>query len=94
MSNMGLGWICLLLAVFFPVVNGSMARGVNGGNDCLICTLVLGVVENLSIVYNESIVESLERTCNYLPPQFKIYCKEAVAFLGKVFVLSSQRKRI
>ncbi len=91
---MGLGWICLLLAVFLPVVNGSMARGVNGRNDCLICTLVLGVVENLSILYNESIVQSVERYCNYLPTQFKIYCKEAVQFLGKFCLDYNQRKRI
>lgn len=83
MSTTGLGWICFLLAVCVPMVNSTWLRGVNGGSDCLSCTLVLGVVEHLSILYNESIVVSLERFCSYLPTQFRIYCKEAVEFLGK-----------
>jgi len=83
MSNTGLGWICLLLAVFLSVINGSFARGANGSVDCASCTIAVGVVEHLSIPYNESIVSSLERFCNYLPSQFKIYCKEAIEFLGK-----------
>jgi hypothetical protein len=85
MANTGLGWICLLLAVFLPVVNGSWVRGANGGHDCAVCTIILGVVEHLSILYNETIVQSLERYCNYLPTQFRVYCKEAVEFLGEFF---------
>jgi hypothetical protein len=90
---MGLSWICLFLAVFFPSINGSFARGVNGGVDCATCTIALGVIEHLSILYNESIVVSLERFCNYMPSQFKLYCKEAVEFLGKFFLVRLIRER-
>ena len=72
-----------MLAIFISMSNGLWLRGVNGGSDCASCTIVLGVVEHLSILYNESIVSSLERFCNYLPTQFRVYCKEAVEFLGK-----------
>jgi len=87
MSNAGLSWICLSLVIFLSIINGSSsAGGVNGGHDCAVCTIVLGVVEHLSILYNESIVQSLDRFCNYLPTEFKAFCKEAVDFLGKSLV--------
>lgn len=86
MQNSGLTYVCcVLLIAFFPLVHG---RGVNGGADCASCTIALGVIEHLTIVYNESIVSSLERFCNYLPSQFRVYCKEAVDFLGRsMFIL-------
>ena len=77
-------WVCFLLSVGIPIVNATWLRGVNGGSDCASCTIALGVVEHLSILYNESIVESLDRLCNYLPTQFRIYCKTTVDFLGKI----------
>ena len=83
---MGLSWFYLLLAIFLPAISGSLIRGVNGGSDCASCTITLGVVEHLSMLYNESIISSLERLCNYLPNQFRVYCREAVDFLGPIVV--------
>ncbi|CAF0795333.1 unnamed protein product [Adineta ricciae] len=84
MQNIGLIYSCCVLFIaFFPIVHG---RGVNGGVDCASCTITLGVIEHLSILYNESIVSSLERFCNYLPSQFRVYCKEAIEFLGPIIV--------
>lgn len=83
MANTGLKWMCFTLIVVFSLVNGSSAGGVNGGSDCASCTIVLGVIEHLSILYNETIVQSLDRFCNLLPDQFKTFCKEAVDFAGK-----------
>jgi acyloxyacyl hydrolase len=88
MSIRRLSWIGFLLVIFLSVINGSSARGVNGGADCASCTIVLGVVEHLSILYNETIVQSLERFCNYLPTQFKTFCKAAVDFAGRIFRFS------
>ncbi|CAF1510570.1 unnamed protein product [Rotaria magnacalcarata] len=76
----------LLLVVLFSIVNGNLARGVNGGVDCASCTIVVGVIEHLSILYNETIVTSLERFCNYLPSDIKTYCKVAVDYLGPIIV--------
>ena len=86
MSKASFGWICLLLAIFVPVINARLSAltgGVNGGADCATCSIVLGLVDKLSIVYNTSIVNSLERLCSFLPGQYKVYCKVAVEFLGK-----------
>jgi acyloxyacyl hydrolase len=91
MSNRRLGWIGLLLVVFLSIVNGSLARGVNGGADCASCTIVLGVVEHLSILYNETIVQSLDRFCSYLPTEFKAFCKEAVDFVGRSLISNNSR---
>jgi hypothetical protein len=93
MSNAKLGWICFSLVVFLSIIiNGSSAQ-VNGPHDCMICTLVLGEVEHLSIIYNESIVESLDRLCSYLPSDFKTFCKEAVDFLGKFLIEMNEKER-
>jgi acyloxyacyl hydrolase len=86
MSKAAIGWICLLLVVFVPVVSSNLTglnSGVNGGVDCAVCSIVLGIVDHLTIVYNESAAKSLERLCSFLPDQYKIYCKAAVDFLGK-----------
>jgi acyloxyacyl hydrolase len=86
MSNASFGWICLLVIVFIPVIDGGIipvANGVNGGVDCATCSIVLGLVDKLSIVYNETIVHTLERLCSFLPGDYGLFCKVAVEFLGK-----------
>lgn len=91
MPNIGLRWTCFVLVVLLTLTNGSSAGGANGGSDCASCTIVLGVVEHLSMLYNETIVQSLDRFCNYLPTEFKAFCKEAVDFAGRISILSSDR---
>jgi acyloxyacyl hydrolase len=86
MSNTNFGWICLLLIVFIPAIDGRLSAftgGVNGGVDCASCSVVLGLVDKLAIVHNESIEHTLETLCTLLPGDFKTYCKLAVEFLGK-----------
>ena len=81
-----MSWICLLLVVLVPVIDGrltSLNSGVNGGVDCATCSVVLGLVDQLTIVYNESAAHSLERLCSFLPGEFKTYCKTAIDFLGR-----------
>jgi acyloxyacyl hydrolase len=86
MSYASFSWICLLLVVFIPVIDGRLTaygEGVNGGVDCAICSVVLGLIDKLTIVHNESIEHSLERLCLLLPGDFKGFCKLAVEYLGK-----------
>ncbi len=85
MSNVNFGWVCLLLIVFIPVIDGRLSAfpgGVNGGFDCASCSIVLGLVDKLAIVYNESAVTALERLCSVLPANYKIFCQVAVEYLG------------
>ena len=83
MVNVSIGLIYLLFVVFVPPIDGRLMNGVNGGAECAGCTMVLGIIERVSIIYNESIVLALERFCNFLPNEFRTYCKVAVDFLGE-----------
>ena len=90
MLKTAIGWICLLAVVVLPAVNShvitDLQGGANGGVDCAVCSLVLGMVDHLTIVYNESAAQSLERLCSVLPEQYKAFCKAAVDVLGN-FIL-------
>ncbi|UJR31905.1 hypothetical protein I4U23_019379 [Adineta vaga] len=89
MTYANFSWICLLLIVFVPIIDGRLTRftdGANGGSDCAVCSIVLGLVDKLTIVYNTSTVTALERLCSVLPSDFKLYCKVAVDFLGPYIV--------
>jgi hypothetical protein len=91
MTNANFGWVCLLFVVFIPVIDGRLipiTGGVNGGADCATCSIVLGLVDKLSIVYNESIVNTLERLCSFLPGDYKTFCKIAVEYLGKFCMIN------
>jgi acyloxyacyl hydrolase len=86
MSSTNFGWICLLLIVFIPVIDGRLSAftgGTNGGADCASCSVVLGLIDKLAIVHNETIEHTLELACELLPGEFKGFCKLAVEFLGK-----------
>ncbi|CAF3993688.1 unnamed protein product, partial [Rotaria sp. Silwood1] len=81
-----ISWISLLLVVCIPLVDGrftitNFKNGVNGGVDCATCSVLLGIVDHLTIVYNESAAQSLERLCSFLPSEYKLYCKAAIDFL-------------
>ncbi|CAF0935481.1 unnamed protein product [Adineta ricciae] len=82
MCNLKVGPICFLCAAIFPIINEFDLRSVNGGVDCATCTIVLGLVEKLSIVYNENIINSLEQLCNALPTDFPAYGKVTIEYLG------------
>jgi hypothetical protein len=93
MAKAAIGWICLLLVVFVPVIDGNLiglksgvTGGVNGGADCATCSILLGLVDHLTIVYNESAAKSLERLCSFLPDPYKGYCKAAIDLLGKFII--------
>ena len=89
MASLKTSLLCVVvaLAVFIPVVEGRFPENlsdVNGGAGCATCSILLGLVDKLTIVYNETIDRSLERLCLFLPAPYDLYCKVAVEFLGKV----------
>ncbi|CAF1284679.1 unnamed protein product [Rotaria sordida] len=55
MMKASLEWIFLIFAILLPVINGLSIKSIDGGSDCASCTIIVGLVEKLSIVYNESI---------------------------------------
>ncbi|CAF1280205.1 unnamed protein product [Adineta ricciae] len=86
MCNLKVGPICFLCAAIFPIINEFDLRSVNGGVDCATCTIVLGLVEKLSIVYNENIINSLEQLCNALPTDFPAYGKVTIEYLDVIIL--------
>ena len=78
-----IGLLSFLLLACAPVAGANLRYGVNGGVDCAACTVAVGLVEQLSILYNETVVSSLERLCSFFPEEYQVYCKAAVEFLGK-----------
>jgi hypothetical protein len=86
MSNTSFIGICFLLITILPFIDGRLfdttINGVNGGSNCATCSILLGLVDKLAIVYNETSVQALERLCAFLPKQYGLYCKVAVEFIG------------
>ncbi|XP_061196786.1 acyloxyacyl hydrolase-like [Saccostrea echinata] len=46
------------------------------------CTVVLGLAEQLSVIHNETVVKGLERICNFLPGSYQGACKEFTDFIA------------
>ena len=68
--------LSLLLLVAEPI---SAFQDTNGGVGCAACSILVGLVEQLTQLYNESVAESLARFCNYLPAGgFEEACKVLV----------------
>lgn len=82
--------ICFFVLLFFTFFsnreNYVCARGINGGMKCATCTVVMGLMEQSSVIHNETIAASLERMCNYLPDKFHVACKLAVEFVGPIII--------
>lgn len=62
---------------------GGLTVSENGGADCATCSVVLGLIDKLTIVHNETVENTLKALCLLLPGDFKVFCKLAVEFLGK-----------
>lgn len=62
-------------------------NAVNGGSTCATCTVLVGLTEQLAILYNTSVENSLDRLCNYLPTGiFRLTCEQAVESFGPIII--------
>ena len=62
-------------------------KAVNGGRNCATCTTFVGLTERLTIVYNQSIENSLDKLCGFLPQGiFRTACLQAVSAFGTVII--------
>lgn len=60
---------------------------VNGGNNCIACSVVVALTEQLAIVYNETVDASLARLCNYLPKGiFQTACVDGIKQFGPMII--------
>ena len=75
-----------LLAQLFNVPETTAVAGATGGGKCAGCTLLVGIVEQLSVKYNTSVEAALEKFCNFLPGKFLVACKTLVAAYGPAVI--------
>lgn len=62
-------------------------KSVNGGIGCAACTVVVGLIEQLSIVYNTTVEDSLYKFCDYFPKGLiKDTCDQAVDEYAKIII--------
>ena len=62
-------------------------KSVNGGNNCLTCTIIVALVEQLSIVYNQTAERSLQSLCKLLPEGlFRTTCQQAIKQFGSIII--------
>ena len=82
--------IYYFLKYFYHTRNSNLNKpkdDVNGGVNCAVCTIVVTLVEEIAIVYNDTIEESLNNLCLFLPEGiFRVTCQQAVETFGPVII--------
>ena len=69
-----------------------LQNGENGGVNCVVCTVLTGLVEQLTDIYNISVAEALSRFCNFLPTGFQEACKTLVDEFGPTIIELLEQK--
>jgi hypothetical protein len=49
-----------------------VGRGINGGVPCATCTILFSMATQLAEIYNETLIQSLDRFCGYLPVAYEV----------------------
>ena len=82
-SSSGLGrstsWLSFLTGV---------KDGENGGSPCFACSVLLGTVDQLAEIYNQSVADAMAMLCDILPKEgFSDACKALVEEFGPAIVV-------
>ena len=90
----------LSLLLLFSCQGGSEAlrvphfltSGQNGGVACATCTVLTGLVEQLTQIYNISVADALAKFCEFLPSGFREACTTLVEDYGPVVIDLLEKK--
>ncbi len=85
------------LALFVTLIEGAslntenankpLSKGINGGNNCMVCTVIVSLTEQLAIVYNQTVEQSLSQLCKFLPSGiFRTSCTQAIVLFGPAII--------
>ena len=70
-----------------------LLKDVNGGTGCAVCTVLVGLMQQLAEIHNTSVSQALQMFCHYLPDQAQEVCTEAVEALAPELIeLLDQRE--
>jgi hypothetical protein len=72
----------------FPLPGNQVEGGVGGGNNCLWCTIVMTVVEQLAVLHDKPVEHILDFLCDILPPGAKQSCEYFVDTYGAAVILA------
>lgn len=61
---------------------GGVASGANGGTECAVCTIGVGLVEQFAELHNKTASEALAEICKLLPSKLQQPCTEFVDLAG------------
>lgn len=79
-------WVLFFLCtnVVFVYSSGpnDVGRGINGGVPCAACTILVSMAKQLAQIHHESVLESLDRLCGFLPKSYQSSCDNLLKFLG------------
>lgn len=93
--------VCVFLALLLVSFNGVsatlgkphfLAGDQNGGVGCAACTIVTGLVEQLTEIYNISVADALAKFCDFLPSGFREACTTLVEEFGPVVIELLEKK--
>ena len=84
--------LLLSLSIASTGSTSTVGRGENGGTTCAACAILVGLAEQLTEIYNESIADSLARFCSYLPFGFQEACKGLVEEFGPGIIALIEKK--
>ncbi|XP_067932650.1 acyloxyacyl hydrolase-like [Watersipora subatra] len=68
------------------IINHKFFRGIDGGLECATCTVLLGLLDQLAEVNNQTIVEAADALCLKLPTEFQKPCQTVSDILVPIVV--------
>ncbi len=78
--------LCITKISSFNVKQNKL-EDVNGGTPCVVCSVLVQMTEGLSIVYNQTVDQSLVKLCSYLPKGvFRTVCTQALKDYGQIII--------
>lgn len=83
-----------LLIVVSPCTSSSheVRRGDNGGISCATCTILLSIGSQMAEIYNETLVDSLQHLCTFLPSQLEPNCQSLVQYMAPILEMAIDKR--
>ena len=79
--------VCLNSSIFAFPKSSLGLKDANGGWNCLTCTVIVSLIEQLAIINNSTIEQSFDKLCDMLPPGiFQDACQSAILVFGPVII--------
>ena len=65
----------------------ALLKDVNGGTGCAVCTVLIGLVDQLTEIHNVSVAKAMDMFCHFLPEELQNLCIDLVAEVAPVVIV-------